>query len=70
MVDIYLREPNAEDIARLFEVAEQGGFPMMFDSIDCMHCEWEKCPTTLHGQFRGHHKKPTIILETVASYDR
>jgi hypothetical protein len=43
---------------------------MMFDSIDCMHCEWEKCPTTLHGQFRGHHKKPIIILETVASYDR
>jgi hypothetical protein len=70
MVDIYLREPNAEGIARLLEVAEQWGFLMMFDSIDCMHCEWEKCPTTLHGQFRGHHKKPTIILETVASYDR
>jgi hypothetical protein len=23
----------------------------------------------LHGQYRGHHKKPTIILEAVASSD-
>jgi hypothetical protein len=68
--DIYLREPNAEDIARLLEVAEQRGFSGMLDSIDCMHWEWEKFPTTLHDQFRGHHKKPTIILEAVASYDR
>jgi hypothetical protein len=37
--DIYLREPNVQDIARLLEVAEQRGFPGMLDSIDCMH--WE-----------------------------
>lgn len=67
--DIYLREPNAQDIASLLEVAEQRGFPGMLGSIDCMHWEWEKCPSALHGQFRGHHKKPTIILEAVASYD-
>jgi hypothetical protein len=24
----------------------------------------------LHDQFRGHHKKPTIILEALASYDQ
>ena len=47
--DIYLREPNAHDIARLLEVAEQRGFPGMLGSIDCMHWEWEKCPTSLHG---------------------
>jgi hypothetical protein len=68
--DIYLREPNADDIARLLEVAEQRGFSGMLGSIDYMHWEWEKCPTALHGQFREHHKKPTIILEAVASYDR
>jgi hypothetical protein len=68
--DIYLREPNAEDIARLLEVAELRGFPGMLGSINCMNWEWEKCPTALHGQFRGHHKKPKIILEAVGSYDR
>jgi hypothetical protein len=35
--DIYLREPNAQDIARLLEVAEQQVFPGMLGSIDCMH---------------------------------
>ena len=65
----YLRPPNAEDIARLLQKAEERGFPGMISSIDCMHWEWEKCPTAWHGQYRGHFKKPTIILEAVASYD-
>jgi hypothetical protein len=68
--DTYRRQPNDDDIARLLHKAEQRGFPGMLGSIDCMHWEWEKCPTSWHGQYRGHHKKPTIILEAVASYDR
>jgi hypothetical protein len=47
--DIYLRESNVEDIARLLEVAEHRGFPWMLGSIDCMYWKWEKCLTTLHG---------------------
>jgi hypothetical protein len=35
--DVYLREPNTKDIARLLEVAEQRGFPGMLDIIDYMH---------------------------------
>jgi hypothetical protein len=35
----YLRPPNAEDIARLLQKAEERGFPGMIGSIDCMH--WE-----------------------------
>jgi hypothetical protein len=35
--DIYLRELNTEDIARLLEVTERRGFPRMLGSIDCMH---------------------------------
>ena len=65
----YLRPPNAEDIARLLQKAEERGFPGMIGSIDFMHWKWEKCPTAWHGQYRGHFKKPTIILEAVASYD-
>jgi hypothetical protein len=66
---IYLRQPNAQDIARLLHIAKERDFPGMLGSIDCMHWEWEKCPTALHGQYRGHHKIPTIILEAVASAD-
>jgi hypothetical protein len=48
---IYLRQPNAEDIARLLHIAKERGFPRMLGSIDCMHWEWEKYPTALHGQY-------------------
>jgi hypothetical protein len=65
----HLRQDNSEDIVRLLHVAEQRGFPGMLGSIDCMHWEWERCPTTLHGQYRGHLKKPMITLEFVASVD-
>jgi hypothetical protein len=61
--DVYLRELNIENIARLLDVAEHRGFPGMLGSIYCMCWEWEKCPTALHGQFRGHHKKPTIMID-------
>jgi hypothetical protein len=66
---VYLREPNAQDIARLLHIAEERGFPGMLGSIDCMHWEWEKWPTAPHGQYRGHHMKSTIILKAVASAD-
>jgi hypothetical protein len=46
---IYLREPNAHDIARLLHIAEERGFLGILGSIDCMHWEWEKCPTVVHG---------------------
>nr|XP_051202538.1 uncharacterized protein LOC127316164 [Lolium perenne] len=43
----------------------------MLGSIDCMHWQWRNCPVAHAGQFtRGDIKHPTIILETVASYDR
>jgi hypothetical protein len=46
--DTYRRQPNDDDIARLLHKAEQRGFPGMLGSIDCMHWEWEKCPTSWH----------------------
>jgi hypothetical protein len=36
---IYLREPNAQDIARLLHIVEERGFRGMLGSIDCMY--WE-----------------------------
>ena len=42
----------------------------MLGSIDCMHLEWKNCPVAWHDQYRrGDNRKPTIILEVVASQD-
>jgi hypothetical protein len=66
----YLRHPTKEDAERLLKIGERRGFPGMFGSIDCMHWQWERCPTAWKGQFtRGDQKVPTIILEAVASHD-
>jgi hypothetical protein len=63
----YLRAPNQEEVNALLKIAEAHGFPEMVGSIDCMHWPWDKCPIAFQGQFRGYFKKPTIILEAVAS---
>jgi hypothetical protein len=65
----FLRKPNNHDIVALLQVAHQRGFPRMLGSTDCMHWEWERCPTAWQGSYRGHFKKPTLILEAIASHD-
>ncbi|XP_065630496.1 uncharacterized protein LOC112027863 [Quercus suber] len=65
----YLRSPNNEDIARLLVNGERRGFPRMLGSIDCMHWRWKNCPTAWQGQYSGHIREPTIVLEAVASFD-
>jgi hypothetical protein len=35
--ELYLREPNVADTARMLSIKEARGFPGMIDSIDCMH---------------------------------
>ncbi|XP_074304847.1 uncharacterized protein LOC141639678 [Silene latifolia] len=65
----YLRRPNPDDLARLLHMGKVRGFPGMLGNIDCMHWEWKNCPTALAGQYGGRSRKPTIVLEAVASYD-
>ncbi|XP_071712599.1 uncharacterized protein [Rutidosis leptorrhynchoides] len=67
----YLIEPTLHDIQCLYEGHEEiHGLPGMFGSIDCMHWAWAKCLVAWRGQFkRGNHSHPTIMLETIASYD-
>nr|KAJ0193667.1 hypothetical protein LSAT_V11C800406810 [Lactuca sativa] len=64
----YLRRPNQDDLARLLHVGEEHGFPGMVRSIDCMHWEWKKCPTTWAGQYAGRSGKTIIIFEFVELY--
>ena len=65
----YLRSPNEHDSTRLLAIGERRGFPGMLGSIDCMHWQWKNCPVAWHGQYTGHKREPTIILEAVASKD-
>ncbi|XP_065626931.1 uncharacterized protein LOC112038335 [Quercus suber] len=65
----YLRSPNNEDIARLLANGERRGFPRMLGSIDCMHWKWKNCPVAWKGQYSGHIREPTIVLEAIASFD-
>jgi len=73
IVDIYrteyLRSPNEADVAWLRELHESRDWPAMLGSLDCMHWEWKNIPKAFHGAYNGKEKRPTIILEAVASYD-
>ena len=65
----YLRSPNAVDISRLLQRANQPGFPGLYGSLDCMHWARKNCPAAYHRMYTGHVHRPTIVLEAVASYD-
>ncbi|XP_020164006.1 uncharacterized protein [Aegilops tauschii subsp. strangulata] len=65
----YLREPTLVDRERLLAISEARGRPGLLGSLDCMHWKWKNYPKALQGQYQGHVKKPTIILEAVASQD-
>jgi len=65
----YLRKPNAKELEHILTVNEARSFPGIIGSIDCMHWEWENCPSGWTGMYKGHKGKPTLILEAVATQD-
>lgn len=67
--DHYLRKPTAEDIKQIQEVNAARGFPGMLGSLDCMHWQWDNCPTAHAGMYKGKERVPTLVLEAVADKD-
>ncbi|KAM1182985.1 hypothetical protein ACFX2J_001350 [Malus domestica] len=67
--DEHFREPNQENLDQLIRKAEDCGCLGMIGSLDCMHWDWKNCPTEWQRGFSGRLRKPTVVLETIASYD-
>jgi hypothetical protein len=67
--EVYLRKPNRQDVARLYEINARRGFPCMLGSIDYMHWTWKNCPKAHHGIYKAKEGVPTVILEAIASKD-
>jgi hypothetical protein len=65
----YMREPNEHDTLDYLKLDASRGFPGNLGSIYCIHWPWKNCPTAHHGQYKGHRKEPTIILEAITSKD-
>jgi hypothetical protein len=65
----YLRTPTAADIQLHCSKNAERGFPGMFASIDCIHFEWDMCPSAFHGQHRNKDKKKTMVMEAFATQD-
>jgi hypothetical protein len=65
----WIRPPSEHELQEILKVNEARGFPGMAGSMDCMHWEWTGCPTALHGMYKGHKGKPTMILEAVVTED-
>ena len=53
----------------MLALGESRGFLGLLGCIDCMHWKWKNCPSGWKGQYTGHNREPTIILEAVALYD-
>ncbi|XP_073362827.1 uncharacterized protein [Aegilops tauschii subsp. strangulata] len=65
----YLREPTMADTKRLLATSEARRWIGLLGSLHCMHWKWKNYPKSLQGQYQAHVKKPTIIVEAVASLD-
>nr|XP_051221611.1 uncharacterized protein LOC127339845 [Lolium perenne] len=57
----YLRQPTAEDTARLMSI-NASRIPGMLGSIHCMHWEWKKCPFGWQGSYKGHYMDLALIF--------
>ena len=63
------RSPTDEECDSILLYNETRGFPGMLASWDCTHFNWKKCPTALHGQYKGRKESKSLVLEAVVDCD-
>ena len=61
-----MKQPSRAYLDAYVAINSTLGFLGMFCSLDCMHWDWAKCPTTWQAQFRDKDKHMSVILEAIA----
>jgi hypothetical protein len=67
--DEYLCPLDGANLQYILDQNAARGFPGCIGSLDCMHWLWKNCPAAYHGQHTGKGKKPSIVLEAIATFD-
>lgn len=65
----YLRDPTAEDIARIERSFAAAGFPGCIGCLDCAGWGWKNCPVALQGIMKGKSGKAEIRMEVICDLD-
>ncbi|DBA02353.1 TPA: LOW QUALITY PROTEIN: hypothetical protein N0F65_007172 [Lagenidium giganteum] len=65
----FLRPPSVPELIEICRLNSLRGFPGMDGSLDGTHWEWRACPKAYAGQFKGRYKKPSVVIEAVATQD-
>ena len=67
--NIYLpRTPD--ELAAVENVYSGKGLPGCAGSVDCVHVQWDRCPSAFKGECHGKAGTPTLALEVVVAHDR
>jgi Plant transposon protein len=61
----YLRNPMAQELARIESEYAALGYPGCIGCVDCASWEWDNCPVALQGNHRGKGKKAECRVEVV-----
>ena len=66
--NIYLPRDNTE-YAAVESVYQKKGLLGCVGLIDCVHVQWDKCPSGFKGKCNGKDSKPTLAFEVVCAHD-
>jgi hypothetical protein len=62
----YLRNPNPSELSRVEDEHAALGFPGCAGCVDCASWEWDCCPTSWKGSYKGKDEKPTCRLKVTS----
>ena len=67
--NIYLpRTPNK--LTAVENKYRRKGLPGCVGSVDCVHVQWDRCPSGFKGECHGKAGTPTLAFEVVVAHDR
>ena len=67
--NIYL--PRTPDKLAAVENMYRGkGLPGRVGSVDCVHVQWDRCPSGFKGECHGKAGTPTLAFEVVVAHDQ